>query len=515
MFSLMPRPILLRYGCALLSVALAVVIRSLLEPVIEGQAPFLLFTLAVMTSAWFGGLGAGLLATGLGAFLGAYFFTEAGAPRTVSDTSDRVVLLLFMSIGVMISLFSQALHSSRERVEKTASELRISEDRYRRIVETANDGIWMVDGDGRTIFVNRHLTEMLGYSREEMLGKSSFDFIFGEDLPGAKQRFEERKQGTGEPQDLRFRRKDGAEVWTRVAASAVFDDSGAFAGVLGMCRDVTDRRRAEEERGQLLVSEQAARAEAEAANQAKDEFIATVSHELRTPLASMLMWTRMLGKGNLDEETTAQAHESLVTNIKMLAGLIDDLLDVSRIVAAKLRVEPQPAQFVPIIEAAVSVVRPAAEAKRIEIKQTLDSSEHIALADANRLQQVICNLLSNAIKFTPEGGRVEVRLEYVDTHAHIVVTDTGIGIRADLLPRIFERFYQIKEENERRGLGLGLAIVRHIIEMHGGTIEAASEGEGHGSIFTVRLPLMAAEPEINGKAQIVTALSVSDSTHHG
>ncbi|MCP9496305.1 MAG: PAS domain S-box protein [Pyrinomonadaceae bacterium MAG19_C2-C3] len=488
-----PHPILLRYGCALLSVALIIICRSLLQPVLVEQAPLLLFTLAVMTSAWYGGLGPGLLATSLSTFAGVYFFIEPIHSLVIYDPKDKAVMSLFVGIGVMISLLSQSLHSSRRRVEEAARSLQESEDRYRRIVETAGEGIWMIDAEGRTSFVNLRMAEMLGYARDEMIGKSSFDHIFDEDKAEAVRRFENKKHGDSEPSDFRFRRKDGTEIWVHVSTSSIFDDDGTLLGVLGMFTDITERRRAEMERAGLLTTAQEARTEAERANRLKDEFLATVSHELRTPLASMLMWTRMLASGNLDAETTAQAHATLIGNVKLLSQLIEDLLDVSRIVSGKLRTTARPIPLIPVLEAAIEVVRPAAEAKNIKLETAFDLTLCEALADANRLQQVFWNLLSNAVKFTASGGSVAVKLEYIDSHARVSVSDTGVGICAEFLPHIFERFYQIEEGGSRRGLGLGLAIVRHIVEIHGGNIEAESEGEGRGATFTVRLPLIVDE----------------------
>lgn len=234
--------------------------------------------------------------------------------------------------------------------------------------------------------------------------------------------------------------------------------------------------------------------QAQNASRAKDEFLATASHELRTPLTSMLIWVRMLKSGEMDAETSAHALQTIGENVKTLSQLINDLLDVSRVITGKLHLEPRPVDLIPIIEAAVGIVRPAATAKSIEIKTTLDTADRV-LGDPDRLQQVLWNLLSNAIKFTPEHGRVEMRLEYVGSSAQITVKDTGAGISQKFLPRIFERLYQVEESKEGAGLGLGLAIVRHLVEMHGGTVSADSDGEGRGATFTVKLPLLAVNLE--------------------
>jgi signal transduction histidine kinase/ActR/RegA family two-component response regulator len=255
-----------------------------------------------------------------------------------------------------------------------------------------------------------------------------------------------------------------------------------------------------EERAKLLASEQkareeaeAARALAEAASHAKDQFLATVSHELRNPLSPILSWSRMLRTGDLDAAHTRQAIEAIERCATWQAQLIDDLLDVSRIVSGKLRMDVRPLDLCPIVQAALDSARLAADAKQIRLYTVLDPRSGPIAGDPERLQQVVWNLLSNAIKFTPRGGRVQVRLERVNSHVELTVSDTGEGIEPSLLPHLFERFWQAGSGTTRRhgGLGLGLAIVRHIVELHGGTVRAESEGLRRGSLFHVMLPLMA------------------------
>lgn len=242
----------------------------------------------------------------------------------------------------------------------------------------------------------------------------------------------------------------------------------------GSMMDITQRQKAEEEREQLLAREQAARAEAEAANRMKDEFLATLSHELRTPLNAMIGWTQLLRTRKFDEATAARALETIDRNTKSLAQLIEDVLDVSRIITGKLRLNFHPVELVSVIEAALDTVRPAAEAKDIQIESQLEPSVGRVLGDPNRLQQVVWNLLSNAVKFTPKSGRVQVCLHLDHSHAQISVSDTGQGISPDFLPYVFDRFRQADSSSTRShgGLGLGLAIVRHLVELHGGTVHA-------------------------------------------
>ena len=259
---------------------------------------------------------------------------------------------------------------------------------------------------------------------------------------------------------------------------------------------------------ELFERESRARAVAEESNRMKDEFLATVSHELRTPLTSILGWARMLRSGTLDEPTSLRAMETIERNAKSQSQIIEDILDVSRIITGKLSLDVQPVELVTVIESAINGVRPAAEAKGIQVETIFDSGSHRVAGDANRLQQVIWNLLSNAVKFTPE-GRVQVQLRQSGAHVEIVVSDTGPGIDKEFLPYVFDRFRQGDSSTTRQhgGLGLGLAIVRHLVELHGGTVQAGSAGKGEGTTFTVRLPLMGTQAR---PADIVGASSIED-----
>jgi PAS domain S-box-containing protein len=231
--------------------------------------------------------------------------------------------------------------------------------------------------------------------------------------------------------------------------------------------------------------------QAEESSRLKDEFLATISHELRTPLSAILGWARMLRMGQLSPDNSSKALETIERNARAQAQLVDDLLDVSRIITGKLRMDVQPADPNTFIDAAVEAVRPAAEAKGVRVQKIMDTGPVAIPGDPVRLQQVVWNLLSNAIKFTPRGGRVQISSQRVNSHLEIIVSDTGQGIAADFLPHVFDRFRQADQKTSRQhgGMGLGLAIVRHLVELHGGTVRANSEGEGHGSMFTVMLPI--------------------------
>ncbi len=274
--------------------------------------------------------------------------------------------------------------------------------------------------------------------------------------------------------------------------------SVANAIVLGI-----ERKRGEEERLLLLQSEQSARQEAEATNRIKDEFLATLSHELRTPLNAILGWAHMLRVGQLQEEEASRALETIERNARSQVQLIEDLLDVSRIISGKLRLEVRPIELSEVIQNAVDAVRPSAEAKSIRLQVLVDPQAGPVSGDASRLQQVVWNLLSNAVKFTPKGGRVQVRLERVNSHLEISISDSGQGIAPDFLPHIFDRFRQAEQSSTRShgGLGLGLSIVHQLVELHGGTVQADSLGLGQGSTFVVQLPCMAARPAPSEQAE--------------
>jgi PAS domain S-box-containing protein len=273
-------------------------------------------------------------------------------------------------------------------------------------------------------------------------------------------------------------------------------ENGRPLGISGVTQDITARKRAELEREELLAREQELRAQAEEASRLKDEFLATVSHELRTPLTAFLGYTQLLQLRKRDEAYVARTVEKMARSAQAQAQLIEDLLDISRIVSGKLRLDPAPVQLTSVIAAALDLIKLAAEAKQLDVQVRLDPAADSVVGDASRLQQVVWNLLANAVKFTPVRGQIELLLERDNAVALLTVRDTGCGIRPEFLPFVFERFRQADGTTNRAfgGLGLGLAIVRHLVELHGGSVEAHSAGEGQGATFHVRLPLATATP---------------------
>jgi PAS domain S-box-containing protein len=362
------------------------------------------------------------------------------------------------------------------------------------IVGSSDDAIISKDLNGIIQSVNAAAERMFGYRADELIGRNIRILI-----PPERQDEEDLILG-------RIRRgdrvdhfetvrvaKDGGRIEMSLSVSPVRDESGVVVGVSKIARDITEQKRAIAERERLLEAERAARAEAERASRVKDEFLAMVSHELRTPLNAILSWTELMIRGRDDPKILERGLDVVARNTRVQAQLISDLLDISRIVAGKLRLETQNVDVASIVSDAVDTVRHDAAAKQISIATSLQAGGPIA-GDAARLQQVVWNLLSNAVKFTPAGGHVSVTLREIRSHAIITVADDGTGIAAEYLPYVFDRFHQADRSTTRRfgGLGLGLAIVKHLVELHGGTVHAASEGPGHGASFTVAIPVIPA-----------------------
>ncbi len=348
------------------------------------------------------------------------------------------------------------------------------------------------DRDFRVTRWSKAAERIFGWQAEEVIG-NDWQGIFVEDVEAVNNSRARILSGE-EKQNICYNRtytKNGSVVDCEWYNSALFDEAGNFVSVLSLVLDVTDRKQAEAERDRLLKLEQAARSAAESANRLKDEFLAVLSHELRSPLNPILGWVKLLRSRKMDESTQTRALETIERNATLQARLIEDLLDVSRIMRGKTSLNISSVNLASTIEAAIDTVRLSAQAKSIELQSRIDPMVGLISGDPNRLQQVIWNLLSNAIKFTPSGGRVIIRLERKGTQAQIQVSDTGKGINADFLPHVFEYFRQADSSTTRTqgGLGLGLAIVRHLVELHGGTVTASSPGMEQGSTFTVTLPL--------------------------
>jgi len=379
------------------------------------------------------------------------------------------------------------------------------------IVDNSDDAIVGKDLSSIVTSWNQGAQRIFGYSAEEMIGTSIKRLI-----PADRQDEEDKilaRLRRGERFDhfetIRVT-KDGRELHGSLTISPIKDAGGNVVGASKIARDITDRKLAEAalraaqdaaeaanvEKAQLLESERLARAEAERASRIKDEFLATLSHELRTPLNAVLGWSTILrGRENLDQEMT-QALETIDRNARIQGQIIEDLLDMSRIISGKVRLDVQPLDLPGILLEAVDTMRTSASAKGVRLQTVIDPLNATILGDPNRLQQVFWNLLSNSIKFTPKHGRIQILLQRVNSHVEVSVIDTGEGISPDFLPYIFNRFQQADASTTRRygGLGLGLAIVKNLVELHGGTIRAKSGGVGKGATFIVSLPLTVFHP---------------------
>ncbi len=373
--------------------------------------------------------------------------------------------------------------------------LRQSESRFRFIVESAKDyAIFTLNLNGIVTSWNTGAERVLGYAEAEIVGRHSRIIFTPEDNEQGKAEQEMHLALTqGRAENERWHvRQDGSRFWGSGLMMRLQDEAGTTQGLVKIFQDKTAERQNAADREQLLQQEQAARAEADRANRVKDEFLAVLSHELRSPLNPILGWTQLLKRGNLDAARQREGLDTIERNARLQTQLIEDLLDISRIMQGKLSLTAAPINLTSVITAAVETVRLAAEAKQIQILLDLTPEAVPISGDMARLQQVVWNLLTNAVKFTPKGGRVTVELRQTEKWAQIRVIDTGKGIDAEFLPYVFDHFCQADASTTRKfgGLGLGLAIVQQIVEGHGGTVQAASSGEDQGATFTVQLPLI-------------------------
>ena len=384
-------------------------------------------------------------------------------------------------------------------IKENEIELRNSEEFTRSIFENSPDCVKVLELDGTLHSINKNGLQIMEIEDfKNWNGKNGFESWEMEKREMASQAVKAAREGKSARFEGFRRTVKGTPKYWDILVSPIFDAKGNPVRLIATLRDITERREIERERETLLKSEQAARKEAEIANRLRDEFLATVSHELRAPLNSILGWGKLLIKGNLDQTTSDKAIQTIVRNAESQNHLIEDLLDVSRIISGKLRLEIITINPIIFVESALESVRPAAEAKNITLEVKQDSVVSHISGDPNRLQQVIWNLLSNAIKFTPAGGKVSVEIERMKEHTEIRVCDSGVGISEEFLPHVFDRFRQADASSIRKfgGLGLGLAIVRHLVEMHGGTVSATSEGENQGSTFTVKLPVTSVPKDV-------------------
>lgn len=431
-------------------------------------------------------------------------FTNFEVTHTFETIGAKTMVLSAARLESTDGTVERILLSIENITERKTAELALleNEERYRTLFNLSPMAVYTVDSGGTILNFNRHATELwgrspeLGDTDERFCGSFKMfrpdgSFMPHEQCPMAD--VVSGKVSAVHNGEVLIERPDGSHVTVLVNIRPLKNDHGEVTGAINCFYDITERKQMEEELKHLMDKEKSARAEAEAANRVKDEFLAIVSHELRTPLNAIVGWTHLLMHGKLDKRQSERAVQTIDRNATAQTAIISELLDVSRIISGKLKLDMRPVDIAYVINEAVDVVRPAADAKGIEIVTSLDRNAGLVAGEPVRLQQVIWNLLTNAIKFTPNKGRVEVHTESEGTNVAIVISDTGVGIPADFLPYIFERFQQADTSEKRTygGLGLGLSIVRNLAEMHGGSVIAESEGEGRGARFTVTFPILA------------------------
>ncbi|XXX80969.1 response regulator [Sorangium sp. So ce134] len=372
-----------------------------------------------------------------------------------------------------------------------------SQNLVRAVIDNSTAVVYVKDVAGRYLLINRHFERLFHVTEASTLGRTD-DELFPPAQAGAFRAFDRRVLDARTPLQAEelVMQDDGLHTYLSVKCP-LRDAAGEPWAVCGISTDITERKRAEEEREALLAREQAAREKAEATDRLKDEFLATLSHELRTPLTSIVGWAQLLCTGTLDAATMRRGFEAIERNSLAELQIIEDLLDVSAIVSGKMTLKAQPVCLASVLRAALDTLKLAADAKGVSVSLSLNPAAVQVWGDGGRLQQVVWNLLGNAIKFTPPGGRVAVSLEAVGAMVQLRVSDTGEGISAEFLPLIFERFRQADGSIQRRrgGLGLGLSIVRHLVELHGGAVRGESAGPGQGATFTVELPLLPASEQ--------------------
>jgi PAS domain S-box-containing protein len=394
--------------------------------------------------------------------------------------------ILRSKVAVFVELFRQ-----REAFKRQAHELARLIKQNDLILKSAAEGVFGVNLGALSTFVNPAAARMTGREVNELAGKPIHDILHSPTPGTLSCNVEEcalyaalRGEYVQDETEDTFFRRDGSSFPVEYCATPMHDENAQPIGSVITFRDVTEKRAA----AQAQENERRYR-EAEAANRAKDNFLATLSHELRTPMTSILGWVQFLRCGGYEQAELEEALETIETSARLQARLIDDMLDVSRIVLGKFQVDLQPLNLPEVVEAAMATVRPVAAERGVRITSSIEQSSDYVEADANRMQQVIGNILSNAIKFTPPGKEVDLRLVQENGSMQITVTDQGEGIEPSFLPYVFDRLRQSEAATNRTGLGLGLAIARHIIELHSGTIRAESEGRGKGARFTVTIPI--------------------------
>jgi PAS domain S-box-containing protein len=433
---------------------------------------------------------------------------QGDAPPAILVTAftdeSRVIEALRAGVADVLPKHADYLDYLPQAVERVLSQVRLRrrlaeaemlqqrENSFRTLAEVIPQLVWTALPDGRFDYLNKQWLEYTGLAQQQELGLGWLDVtIHPDDRAYTASAWREAVAGSGQfDLEFRLRRHDGAYRWFQTRGVPLRSAEGAILKWFGTCTDIEEHKQAAQERERLLENERSARTQAERAVRIKDEFVATLSHELRTPLNAIVGWSQFLLLDARDPAKLQKGLEVIDRNARLQARMVDDLLDMSRIMSGKLRLDIQKIDLAEVIENAIGSVQPAATARETTIRTRIAGARPMQ-GDPARLQQILWNLLTNAIKFTPKRGRVDLEADFDDNEVRIVVRDNGQGIAADFLDLVFDRFRQADASNTRQvsGLGLGLAITRELVEMHGGRIAASSPGRGQGAAFTIRLPL--------------------------
>jgi PAS domain S-box-containing protein len=474
-----------RFGLPLLGFASIFLISAGFKRLFSFSFDLTILVIALLiATAWYAGRAPGIfIALAFEATL-LYFSPPQMTARAAFVTLNR--LALFISIA----LFASARRIAEQKLREQRELLQVT-------LKSIGDAVIATDLEGKVSFINPTAETVTGWRSSEITGKPLDEFfkVINETTREAVESpftaVVRKGNVVGLANHTLLIKKDGAEIPIEDSGAPIKDPNGKTVGVIIVFHDVSERRRAEREREALLESEQAARREAELAGRLKDEFLATVSHELRTPLSAILGWATMLKNNQLKTDDAPNAFEVIERNAKAQGEIINDLLDVSQITTGRLSIDKHLVEVGAILETTAESLRPQAETRSIGLTVSTGENEFFVNGDATRLRQIIGNLISNAVKFTPDGGKVTVSAARRGENIEITVSDSGIGINEKFLPFIFDKFRQGDASTTRPhgGLGLGLSIVRHLVSLHDGEISAASEGEGRGAVFTVRLPL--------------------------
>lgn len=465
----------LRLTAGLVAVAIAAISRIILTPLIGTRVPYATFYAAIIFSSLFGGYIVGIITLILSSIVVVLWINPFFSAESFNQV-EFVGLLLFISVSSIIIWLG-------ERVRRANDAAAAANQKNTIILESISDAFYTLDHDWKFIYVNAQAEKYLEKSRDELLGQNVW-----EKFPMASGSvFEQNyRKAVAENQAVTFEALSTfSKRWLEINVYP------SAEGLSVYFRDITLRKLAEKEKEELLAKEKQARIEAEYANRFKDEFLATVSHELRTPLNAILGWAKIAESGDLNGEKAVRAMEIISRNAVRQKQIIDDLLDVSRIITGKIRLNLQTVDLISILKDSIETFVPAIEAKNIKFSTSFEEEKVFFSGDADRLHQIFWNLISNAVKFTQSGGEVRIELKNEGNNVRIIVKDTGEGISAEFLPFVFERFRQQEGGTSRRfgGLGLGLAIVRNLSEIHGGSVYVESEGINKGATFSVKLPL--------------------------